>query len=85
MALLNQLLAILQSDGSRGKLSREVIARPLGNNNPWDITKPSLAIAPVFQDSETPHRAGPLPRPEPDTWFDRVSMSMGMLEEPSPI
>lgn len=81
IALLQQLLVVLESD--RARQDARSIEPGLDSKDPWKVLDHSSVMRSI--DIGTRHGKPPGPqREEPDTWFDRVSMAMGMVEEPAP-
>ncbi|KAJ5183399.1 hypothetical protein N7492_001015 [Penicillium capsulatum] len=77
VALLQQLLVLLESD--RARRDARSIGTGSDSQDPWRVLDPSSVAG-------TGHAgpAGPEREAEAETWFDRVSMAMGMLEERPP-
>lgn len=79
IAILEQLLTVLRADRSRRRIPT---VRP--GQSQWeslDYSSISRAIAAGRRGGQAP---GPQKRADFETWFDRVSMTMGMLEETAP-
>lgn len=86
IAILEQLLTVLKADRPRQKALEtrpgQLEDQP-GKNSPknLDYSSISRAIAAARRARQAP---GPQRRGDFETWFDRVSMTMGMLEETAP-
>ncbi|KAJ5150841.1 uncharacterized protein N7482_010093 [Penicillium canariense] len=88
ISFLQQLLTVLTSNASRRHASRQ---RPWATVAPYpfQVNVPAFinaqAVAKAIADGKHTHQPpGPQTIQRPDTWFDRVSMSMGMVEEMPP-
>lgn len=83
IALLQQLLLLLKSDQDRREMpSLDAGFQP---KNPWEVMGHSSVAESIRRGKCSGQPPGPEPLLEPDLWFDRVSMTMGMLEETPPI
>jgi hypothetical protein len=88
IAIVEQLLTVLQADRSRrmvvtvrsGSGQRE--HRP--GKNAWDALDYSSISRSIAAGRRSGQAPGPQQRGDFETWFDRVSMTMGMLEETAP-
>jgi hypothetical protein len=86
IAILEQLLTVLKADRSPPKVST---VRPnqqdyQSGKNAWEVLDYSSISRAIAAGRRARQAPGPEQRGDFETWFDRVSMTMGMLEETAP-
>lgn len=83
IALLRQLLVVLRSDHSR-RFSSVASVTP-SEQNFWTLINDRLGDMTIAEEIGRSQINRPRQEGHMDSWFDRVSMSMGMVEEMPPI
>jgi hypothetical protein len=86
IAILNQLLTVLRADRTRRTVPK-VTAGQQGcqpGKSAWEVLDYSSISGAIATGRRARQAPGPQQRADFETWFDRVSMTMGMLDETAP-
>lgn len=84
IALLQQLLVVLQSDQARRSSAIWKCALPV-EKSPFALLNDPSVMKAIAGGKHTFKPAGPQRQENPESWFDHVSMSMGLVNEMPPI
>jgi hypothetical protein len=86
IAILNQLLTVLRADRTRRTVPK-VTSGQQGcqpGKSAWEVLDYSSISGAIATGRRARQAPGPQQRADFETWFDRVSMTMGMLDETAP-
>lgn len=86
IAILNQLLTVLRADRTRRAIPK---VRPgqqgcQPGKSAWEVLDYSSISRAIAKGRRARQAPGPQQQADFETWFDRVSMTMGMLDETAP-